>query len=78
MVLEISNFLQTNSMRKFELYRVVENPDQGLVLERHSEGWYSIVKLAQTRDNVFYSIEEVETAIGYKLEFVEEEFYPDE
>lgn len=65
-------------MRKFELYKVVDNPGKGLILEKHSDGWYSIVKLAQTKDNVFSSIEEVETAIGYKLEFVEEEFYPDE
>jgi hypothetical protein len=65
-------------MRKFELYKVVDEPAKGLILEKHNDGWYSIVKLAQTKDNVFYSIEEVETAVGHKLEFVEEEFYPDE
>lgn len=65
-------------MRRFELYKVVGQPDKGLILEKYNEGWYSIAKLARTKDNVFHSIEEVETAIGCKLEFVEEEFYPDE
>jgi hypothetical protein len=65
-------------MRKFELYKVVEDPGKGLVLEKDSDGQYYIATLPRTIDNVFSSIEEVEKVIGYKLEFMEEEYVPDE
>lgn len=65
-------------MRKFELYKVVEDPDKGLILEKDSNGQYYIAKLPRTVDNVFESIEEVEQMIGFKLEFIEEEYVPDE
>lgn len=65
-------------MRKFELYKVVDHPEKGLIVERDSEGFYAIAKLARTKDNVFSSIEEIEIAIGYKLEFLEEKFIADE
>lgn len=65
-------------MRKFELYKVVDDPSKGLILERSSDGWYSIAKLARTKDNIFSSISEVEEVIGSKLEFMEEQFVEDE
>lgn len=65
-------------MRKFELYRVVESPDKGLIVERDEQGFYYIARLPRTKDNVFASIQEIETAIGQQLEFIEEEFIHDE
>lgn len=65
-------------MRKFELYRVVDDPGKGLIVERDGDGWYSIVKLAPTKDNIFSSIQEIEVAIGQKLEFIEEQYVADE
>lgn len=65
-------------MRKFELYRVVEDHSKGLILERDESGFYSIAKLPKTKDNIFASVQEIEIVIGHKLEFMEEQFVNDE
>ena len=61
-------------MRKFQLYKIKNDPTKGLVVEQDQEGWYYISRLARTRDNIFSSIKEIETVLNVELEFVEEEY----
>lgn len=56
------------------IYKLVDFPSKRLIIEKYSNGFFFIATKSIAdiygKDNIFFSIEELELVIGYKLELL--------